>query len=110
MYEEFKLPMTLKIVIVDHYSDYLKATGKFFRLTNGEHHEAIHHQIKSFESKINHHMKKKYRKSYPPGQVLAINFSFQCFEDGIYYTQGDEAKKKKIFIYILLPVPGRGSL
>ena len=47
-YENFNLPMTLKIhVIVDHYADYFKETGKNFRLTNG----AIHHTIKVFELK-----------------------------------------------------------
>ena len=52
LYTDFKLPMTLKIhVIVDHYSDYFKETGNFFRKTNGEHHEAIHHTIKVFETK-----------------------------------------------------------
>ena len=52
LYTDFKLPMTLKIhVIVDHYSDYFKETGKNFRTTNGEHHESIHHNIKVFETK-----------------------------------------------------------
>ena len=52
LYEKFQLPMTLKIpVIVDHYGDYFKETGIFFKLTNGEHHEAIHHTIKVFEAK-----------------------------------------------------------
>ena len=46
VYENFNLPLTLKIhVIVDHYADYFKETGKNFRLTNG----AIHHTIKVFE-------------------------------------------------------------
>ena len=59
LYTDFKLPMTLKIhVIVDHYSDYFKEIGKFFRKTNGEHHEAIHHTIKVFETKKKLYMKK----------------------------------------------------
>ena len=60
LYDNFNLPMTLKIhVIVDHYSDYFKETGKNFRDTNGEHHKAIHHTVKDFVSKKNLHMKKK---------------------------------------------------
>ena len=52
LYEKFQLPMTLNIhIIVDHYGDYFKETGTFFKLTNGEHHEAIHHTIKVFEAK-----------------------------------------------------------
>ena len=59
LYEDFKLPMTLKIhVIVDHYGDYFKETGIFLKLTNGEHHEAIHHTIKVFEAKKNFLMTK----------------------------------------------------
>ena len=59
LYKDFKLPMTLKVhVIFDHYSDYFKETGIFFRKTNGEHHEAIHHTIKVFEAKKNFYMKK----------------------------------------------------
>ena len=58
-YKDFKLPMTLKVhVIVHHYSDYFKETKTNFRKTNDEHHEAIHHTIKVFESKKNFYMKK----------------------------------------------------
>ena len=35
LYDKYKLNMPLKVhVIVDHYSDYFKETGKNFRLTN----------------------------------------------------------------------------
>lgn len=48
----FSIHMTLKIhVIVDHYGDYFKQTGTNFKFTNDEHHEAIHHSLKVFESK-----------------------------------------------------------
>ena len=53
LYDKLKINMTLKIhVIVDHYGDYFKETGKNFRFTNGEHHEAIHHAIKVFEAHV----------------------------------------------------------
>ena len=59
MYEDFKLPMPLKIhVIIDHYADYFEETGKNFKSTNDEHHEGIHHSVKVFESKKGFHMKK----------------------------------------------------
>ena len=61
LYEDFKLPMTLKIhVIVDHYADYFEETGKIFKSTNDEHHEGIHHSVKVFESNKGFHMKKKH--------------------------------------------------
>ena len=93
LYENLRLPMTLKIhVIVDHYGDYFKETGKNFKLTNGEHHEAIHHTIKVFEAKKNIRMTKNLgslihqakslqsistfnvlRASYTTPKVLRIN-------------------------------------
>ena len=83
MYEEFKLPMTLKIhVIVDHYADYFKETGKNFRLTNGEHHEAIHHQIKSFESKKNLHMKKNLGSLIHQAKCLQSISAFNVLRAG----------------------------
>ena len=49
LYEDFKLPMTLKIhVIVDHYADYFKETGIFFKSTNDERHEGIHHSSRIY--------------------------------------------------------------
>ena len=60
LYDKFKINMTLKIhVVVDHYGDYFKQTGTNFKFTNDEHHEAIHHSLKVFESKKGFHMKKK---------------------------------------------------
>ena len=56
---KFIMNMTLKIhVIVDHYGDYLKETGKHLRFTNIEHHEAIHHSMKVFEAKKGFNQKK----------------------------------------------------
>ena len=50
LYEESKLPMTLKIhVIVDHYSEYIKETETNFKSTNDEHPEGIHHTVKVFK-------------------------------------------------------------
>ena len=60
LYDKFKMYMTQKIhVIVDQYGDYFKETGKTFRFTNGQHHEAIHHAIKVFEAKRGFNQKKK---------------------------------------------------
>ena len=57
--DQFKMNMTLKIhVIINNYGDYSKETGKNFRFTNGEHHEAIHHTIKVFEAKKGFNQKK----------------------------------------------------
>ena len=68
LYDKFKINMTLKVhVIVDHFGDYFKETVKKFKFTNGEHHEAIQHTLKVFESKKKIHLKKKPRKSYSPG-------------------------------------------
>ena len=97
--------MTLKIhVIVDHYSDYFKETGKNFRLTNGEHHEAIHHTVKEFESKKNLHMKKKIGKPYSPGKMFNFNFQFQCAEGWVYHSKGYEVEKKEAVFHFLLPL------
>ena len=49
-YELFNMNMTLKLhVIIHHYEDFFRMTGKTMKMINGEHHEAIHHQIKDFE-------------------------------------------------------------
>ena len=83
LYEHFNLPMTLKIhVIVDHYADYFKETGKNFRLTNGEHHEAIHHTIKVFESKKNLHMKKHLGSLIHQAKCLTSISNFNVLRAG----------------------------
>ena len=59
VHQEFGLSQTLKIhVIFDHYSDYFAMTGKNFRETNGEHHEALHHTLKTMERDRNLYMKR----------------------------------------------------
>ena len=46
-FEEFKLPMTLKIhVILDHYHDYFDWTNKTMRYTNAEITETAHSTFK----------------------------------------------------------------
>ena len=51
--------MTLKIhIIIDHYEDFFRMTGKTMKNINGEHHEAIHHLIKDFERKRGFYMRK----------------------------------------------------
>ena len=47
-------------VISHHYSDYFKMTGKTFRETNGEHHEALHHTLKTMERNKNLYMNKNH--------------------------------------------------
>ena len=50
LYEEFNLPMTLKIhVIIDHYSDYFQWTNKTMRMTNSEFTETAHSTFKMSE-------------------------------------------------------------
>ena len=61
VHQEFGLSQTLKIhVIFDHYSDYFAMTGKNLRETNGEHHEALHHTLKTMERDKNLHMKRNH--------------------------------------------------
>ena len=49
-FEEFKLPMTLKIhVILDHYHDYFDWTNKTMRYTNAEITETAHSTFKMSE-------------------------------------------------------------
>ena len=48
--EEFKLSMTLKIhVILEHYSDYFRWTGKTMKFTNAEFTETAHSTFKMSE-------------------------------------------------------------
>ena len=49
-FEEFRLPMTLKIhVIIDHYSDYFQWSNQTMRLTNAEFTETAHSTFKMSE-------------------------------------------------------------
>ena len=45
---------------MDHYSDYFEMMGKNFRGTNGEHHEALHHSLKTMERDRNLYMKRNH--------------------------------------------------
>ena len=59
VYELFEMNMTLKIhVIIHHYADFFKLTGKNMKTINGEHHEALHHTLKDFERKKGYYMRK----------------------------------------------------
>ena len=50
LYEEFNLPMTLKIhVIIHHYSEYFQWTGKTMKYTNAEFTETAHSTFKMSE-------------------------------------------------------------
>ena len=50
MYNEFRLPMTLKIrVIYRHYQDYFDRTKKVMKFTNGEFTETAHSVFKTSE-------------------------------------------------------------
>ena len=61
VHQLFGISETLKIhVISHHYSDYFKMTGKTFRETNGEHHEALHHTLKTMERNKNLYMNKNH--------------------------------------------------
>ena len=53
--------MTLKIhVIIHHYADFFKLTGKNMKTINGEHHEALHHTLKTMERDRNLYMKRNH--------------------------------------------------
>ena len=61
VHQLFGLSETLKVhVILSHYSDYFEITGKTFRETNGEHHEALHHTLKTMERNKNLFMRKNH--------------------------------------------------
>ena len=84
----FKLPMTLKIhVIVDHYADYFKETGKNFKSTNDEHHEGIHHSVKVFESKKGFHMKKHLGSLIHQAKCLQSISTFNVLRAGYMTPQ-----------------------
>ena len=83
LYDKFKMNMTLKIhVIVDHYGDYFKETGKNFRFTNGEHHEAIHHAIKVFEAKKGFNQKKNLGSLIHQAKCLQSIVTFNVLHAG----------------------------
>ena len=83
LYDKFKINMMLKIhVIVDHYGDYFQETGIFFRFTNGEHHEAIHHALKVFEAKKGFHIKKKLKSLIHQAKCLQSIISFNVLRAG----------------------------
>ena len=61
VHELFDVSETLKShVILNHYSDYFEMTGKIFKETNGEHHEALHHTLKTMEKNKGLYMRKKH--------------------------------------------------
>ena len=50
VHELFDVSETQKIhVILNHYSDYFEMRGKIFKEANCEHHEALHHTLKTME-------------------------------------------------------------
>ena len=71
----------------DKLYDYFKETGKNFRLTNGEHHEAIHHTIKVFESKKNLHMKKHLGSLIHQAKCLQSISTFNVLRAGYMTPQ-----------------------
>ena len=82
-FDKFKMNMTLKIhVIVDHYGDYFKETGRNFRFTNGEHHEAIHHAIKVFEAKKGFNQKKNLGSLIHQAKCLQSIVTFNVLHAG----------------------------
>ena len=65
VHQLFGVSQTLKIhIIMDHYSEYFKMTGTNFKNTNGEHHEALHHTLKTMERDKGLYMRKKTWKPY----------------------------------------------
>ena len=91
LYEKFQLPMTLKIhVIVDYYALWRLLQGNmkfFFKLTNGEHHEAIHHTIKVFEAKKNFRMTNNLGSLIHQAKCLQSISTFNVLRAG-YHTKG----------------------
>ena len=65
VHQLFGVSQTLNIhIIMDHYSDYFKMTGTNFKDTNGEHHEALHHTLKTMERDKGLYMRKKTWKLF----------------------------------------------
>ena len=61
IYQELDLRQTLKShVIFYHYSDYFAMNGKNLRETNAEHHEALHHKLKTMEGDRNIYVKRNH--------------------------------------------------
>ena len=87
-YELFDMNMTLKIhIIIDHYEDFFRMTGKTMKNINGEHHEAIHHLIKDFERKRGFYMRKNLGGLIHMQKSLQSISTFNCLRIGF-------AKKK----------------
>ena len=82
-------------VISHHYSDYFKMTGKTFRETNGEHHEALHHTLKTIERNKNLYMKKKSWWGCSPTKKPPVNIYQECVKCRIYSKSQAKDKKKQ---------------
>ena len=79
VHQLFGISETLKIhVISHHYSDYFKMTGKTFRETNGEHHEALHHTLKIMERNKNLYMKKNHGGAFTNKKATSQYLSGMC--------------------------------
>ena len=86
--KEFSFSQTLKIhLIFYHYSDHFAMTGGNLRETNGEHHEALHHPLKTIERDRNLYMKKKPRWNCPSAEKPSVHFHKKCFRCW-FYSQG----------------------
>ena len=82
-YELFDMNMTLKIhIIIDHYEDFFRMTGKTMKNINGEHHEAIHHLIKDFERKRGFYMRKNLGGLIHMQKSLQSISTFNCLRLG----------------------------
>ena len=82
-YELFDMNMTLKIhIIIDHYEDFFRMTGKTMKNINGEHHEAIHHLIKDFERKRGFYMRKSLGGLIHMQKSLQSISTFNCLRLG----------------------------
>ena len=96
VHQLFGISETLKIhVISHHYSDYFKMTGKTFRETNGEHHEALHHTLKTMERNKNLCMKKKSWWGCSPTKKPPVNIYQECVKCRIYSKSQAKDKKKQ---------------
>ena len=53
--KKIPVPFFVKIYfIVDYYNDYFEMTGNSFRESNGEHHSALNHTLKSWKELQNY--------------------------------------------------------
>ena len=96
VHQVFGLSETLKIqVILHHYSDYFVMTGKTFRETNGEHHEVLHHTLKTMERKKNQYMKKKSWWGCSPTEKPSVYINQEGVKCWIYTKSQAQNKKKQ---------------